>query len=81
MAEIVNQNARLKLEQVIGGKKMISKVENNFKVLQCLLREEGEKQMASNGEKLLLERLKYVSYDMEDVLDEWKTSLVKLETD
>ncbi|XVF60107.1 hypothetical protein PTKIN_Ptkin08bG0017200 [Pterospermum kingtungense] len=81
LVEIINESAKKKLLGVTGVNKEVRKLENHFKALQYFLKEDEERQMMSNGVKFWLGRLKNVGFDMEDLLDEGKTALSKLERD
>ncbi|OMO69134.1 Disease resistance protein [Corchorus olitorius] len=80
LATLTAQSASRQLRLVRGVEAEIENLESNFKAIQCVLEDAEEKQLVNKSVGLWLERLKQVSYDMEDVLDEWQTFLQKLAT-
>ncbi|KDO36240.1 hypothetical protein CISIN_1g039885mg, partial [Citrus sinensis] len=54
-------------------------LQDNFEAIQAVLVDADRRQMAEEPVRLWLEKLKYASYDMEDVLDEWNTARLKLQ--
>ncbi|OMO69069.1 Disease resistance protein [Corchorus olitorius] len=81
LATIAAENARQEFKLVTGVKKEVQNLESNFKAIQCVLEDAEERQVVNKSVGYWLERLKQVSYDMDDVLDEWKFALQKLETE
>ncbi|XP_021904876.1 putative disease resistance protein RGA3 [Carica papaya] len=70
----VEQEVRL----VVGVEEEVQKLTCNFKAIQDVL-EDAEKRLVKEANvRNWLEELKDASYDMEDVLDEWNTALLKL---
>ncbi|KAK5836912.1 hypothetical protein PVK06_012717 [Gossypium arboreum] len=49
--------------------------------LRLELEDAEEKEYMDKRVKLWLDKFRYVSYDMEDVLDEWETAVQQLQTD
>ncbi|GLT37651.1 hypothetical protein SLA2020_119550 [Shorea laevis] len=60
--------------------KEIKRLESNLSI-HGLLDDAEERQMKGRSIKIWLESLREVCYDMEDVLDEWNTALLKLQLD
>ncbi|XP_022775512.1 putative disease resistance protein RGA3 [Durio zibethinus] len=81
LAAITIENARQELKLVTDVEKEVEKLESNFKAIHDALEDAEEKQIVEKDVKGWLDKLKEVSYDMEDVLDEWSTALSKLQTD
>ncbi|XVE67681.1 hypothetical protein DITRI_Ditri09bG0007900 [Diplodiscus trichospermus] len=81
LTAITIKNARQELKLVTDVEKELGKLESNFKAIHCVLEDAEEKQIVQKSVKLWLERLKEVSYGMEDVLDEWETAIIKLNID
>ncbi|OMO69136.1 Disease resistance protein [Corchorus olitorius] len=79
LATVTAQSASRQLRLITGVEAEIENLESNFKAIQCVLEDAEEKQLVNKSVGLWLERLKQVSYDMEDVLDEWQTALQKLD--
>ncbi|XVF30981.1 hypothetical protein REPUB_Repub16aG0106000 [Reevesia pubescens] len=65
---------------VKGVEKEVARLESNFMAIQYELEDAEEKQYSDKRLKHWLQRFKQVSYDMEDVLDDWKTAIQKLRT-
>ncbi|XVF30983.1 hypothetical protein REPUB_Repub16aG0106200 [Reevesia pubescens] len=65
---------------VTGVEKEVKRLESNFEAIQYELEDAEERQYSDKRLKHWLERFKQVSYDMEDVLDDWKTALQELQT-
>ncbi|XVF30982.1 hypothetical protein REPUB_Repub16aG0106100 [Reevesia pubescens] len=65
---------------VKGVEKEAARLESNFMAIQYELEDAEEKQYSDKRLKHWLQRFKQVSYDMEDVLDDWKTAIQKLRT-
>ncbi|KAL9451700.1 hypothetical protein AB3S75_013301 [Citrus x aurantiifolia] len=74
-AEEIKQQVLL----VTGVKKEVKKLTNHLQAIQAVLEDAEEKQVTDRAVRLWLGRLKYASYDIEDVLDEWITARGKLQ--
>ncbi|GKV51305.1 hypothetical protein SLEP1_g57974 [Rubroshorea leprosula] len=74
---IIYEEGKREVKLVTGVGKEIKRLEENLESIQALLDDAEERQMKDKSIKIWLERLKEVSYDMEDVLDEWNTALLK----
>ncbi|TYJ49963.1 hypothetical protein E1A91_A01G171200v1 [Gossypium mustelinum] len=66
---------------VQGAEKEVKRLETNFKALQLELEDAEEKEYVDKRVKLWLDKFRDVSYDMEDVLDEWETAVQQLQID
>ncbi|KAJ4719014.1 Disease resistance protein [Melia azedarach] len=66
---------------VVGVKKEVKKLTNNLKAIQGVLVDAEQKQLKEAQVGAWLDQLKDTSYDMEDVLDEWKIARMKLQMD
>ncbi|XVE90035.1 hypothetical protein DITRI_Ditri20bG0044100 [Diplodiscus trichospermus] len=65
---------------VRGVEEEVNQLERNFKALQSELEDAEAKQYQNKRLKHWLDRFKEVSYDMEDVLDDWKTAVEEMQT-
>ncbi|XWS30446.1 hypothetical protein CRYUN_Cryun24cG0118500 [Craigia yunnanensis] len=81
LVKVTAENAQQELMLVTGVEKEVEKLQSNLKAIQCVLEDAEEKQIRDRSVRLWIERLKEVGYDMEDVLDEWKTAILKLKID
>ncbi|XP_022775517.1 putative disease resistance protein RGA3 [Durio zibethinus] len=81
LTAITVKNARQELKLVTDVEKEVEKLDSNFKAIRKTLEAAEQRQIMEQEVKGWLDKLKEVSYDMEDVLDEWSTALSKLQTD
>ncbi|GMI79133.1 hypothetical protein like AT3G14470 [Hibiscus trionum] len=65
---------------VRGAEKEVKRLESNFKALQLELEGAEEREYLDKRVKHWLDKFKDVSYDMEDVLDDWETAVLRLQT-
>ncbi|KAJ6861981.1 disease resistance protein RGA3 [Populus alba x Populus x berolinensis] len=71
--EKVGQEARL----VVGVENEVEKLTSNFQAIKDVLADAEERQLKDQLVKHWLDQLKDVSYDMDDVLDEWGIEIAK----
>ncbi|XP_044496549.1 putative disease resistance protein RGA1 [Mangifera indica] len=57
----------------------VDKLTNNLRAIQAVLFDAEQKQMKEEAVRVWLHRLKDVCYEVEDVLDEWNTAILKLQ--
>ncbi|XP_030959650.1 putative disease resistance protein RGA3 [Quercus lobata] len=57
----------------------VQKLESKFHTIQAMLNDAEKRQVKEEAVKLWLDKLKDVSYHMDDVLDEWNTAMIKAE--
>ncbi|XP_031248368.1 putative disease resistance protein RGA3 [Pistacia vera] len=79
LASFINQQARGGISLIVGAKQEIAKLQSNFLSIQALLADAENRQVKENAVRIWLEKLKDVSYDIDDVLDEWNTKFLKLQ--
>ena len=60
-------------------KQEVQKLETKFRTIQEVLNDAEKRQLKEEAVKLWLDKLKCVSYEMDDVLDEWNTAMIKEE--
>nr|POF09748.1 putative disease resistance protein rga3 [Quercus suber] len=72
-AQKVEQEIRL----VICVDKEIRKLEGNLQTVKAVLNDAEKRQVTEGAVKVWLEKLNIVCYEMEDVVDEWNTELIK----
>ncbi|XVE90039.1 hypothetical protein DITRI_Ditri20bG0044500 [Diplodiscus trichospermus] len=65
---------------VRGVEEDVKRLERNFEALQYEVEDAEEKQYLDKSLKHWLDRFKEVSYDMEDVLDEWKIAIQEMQS-
>ncbi|GLT37656.1 hypothetical protein SLA2020_119600 [Shorea laevis] len=81
LTTIIYEEVQQKLKLVTGLGKKVKRLKSNIESIHSLLDDAEERQMKDQSIKIWLEHLKEVRYDMEDVLDEWNTVLLKLQLD
>ncbi|KAJ4718811.1 Disease resistance protein [Melia azedarach] len=72
------QEAGERVRLVTGVEDEVKKLTSNFRAIQAVLADAEQRQMKEETVRFWLQQLKYASYDMEDVLDEWNTARMKL---
>ncbi|KAH9668920.1 hypothetical protein KPL70_021577 [Citrus sinensis] len=70
--------AKQQVRLVTGVGKKVEKLKRNFRAIQAVLVDAERRQVKEESVRLWLDELKDASYDMEDVLDEWNTTRLKL---
>ena len=60
-------------------KQEVQKLETKFRTIQAVLNDAEKRQLKEEAVKLWLDKLKCVSYEMDDVLDERNTAMIKEE--
>ncbi|XP_030969836.1 putative disease resistance protein RGA4 [Quercus lobata] len=78
-ASITVQEAKQEIRLVIGVDEEVRKLEGNLRTIQAVLDDAEKRQLMDGAVKLWLKRLKDVSYEMDNVLDEWNTAMIKSE--
>jgi hypothetical protein len=78
-ASIAAREAEQEIRLVVGVDKEVRKLEGNLRTIQAVLDDAEKKQLKDKAVKLWLKKLKDTSYEMDDVLDEWNTALIKSE--
>ncbi|OMO70922.1 Disease resistance protein [Corchorus capsularis] len=82
VSTILNQLAMIALEEVNlvrGVDAELEKLTDNLQAIQAVLEDAERRQVMEATVKLWVEKLKDISYDIDDVLDEWNTALLKLQ--
>ncbi|KAL4621619.1 hypothetical protein ACB092_06G242200 [Castanea dentata] len=78
-ASITTREAKQELRLVVGVDEEVRKLEGNLRTVYAVLEDAEKRQMKEHTVKLWLEKLKDVSYEMDNVLDEWNTAMIKSE--
>uniref|UniRef100_A0A2N9ID95 NB-ARC domain-containing protein n=1 Tax=Fagus sylvatica TaxID=28930 RepID=A0A2N9ID95_FAGSY len=63
---------------VVGVDKEVRKLEGNLRTVKAVLNDAEKRQATDEVVKLWPKKLKDISYEMDDVLDEWNTAMIKL---
>ncbi|KAL4636431.1 hypothetical protein ACB092_03G007900 [Castanea dentata] len=57
----------------------VQKLQTKFRTIQAVLNDAEKRQLKDEAVKLWVDRLEGVSYEIDDVLDEWNTAMIKEE--
>ncbi|XP_075656990.1 putative disease resistance protein RGA3 [Castanea sativa] len=60
-------------------KEEVQKLQTKFRTIQAVLNDAEKRQLTEESVKLWLDKLEGVSYEIDDVLDEWNTVMIKAE--
>ncbi|KAF9660616.1 hypothetical protein SADUNF_SadunfUnG0007900 [Salix dunnii] len=74
---LIAQKVQKEVGLVAGVKNEVRKLESNFQAIQAVLADAEQRQLKEESIKRWMGQLKDVSYDMDDVLDEWSTAIAK----
>ncbi|KAI3917516.1 hypothetical protein MKW98_021278 [Papaver atlanticum] len=77
--EIIKEQAKSKYKLVVGVDDEINDLRIRFERLQAFLHDAERRQMSEERVEKWLQMLKNVAYQMEDVLDEWRTEMLRLD--
>ena len=69
----------INIRLVVGVDEEVRKLEGNLRTVHAVLNDAEKRQVMDEAVKLWLKKLEDVSYEMDDVLDEWNTAIIKLE--
>ncbi|XP_031263631.1 putative disease resistance protein RGA3 [Pistacia vera] len=64
---------------VVGVDDQVQKLTSHFQAIRAVLEDAESRQFKDSGVRDWLDKLKEASYDIDDVLDEWNTSIGKLQ--
>ncbi|XP_044496570.1 putative disease resistance protein RGA3 [Mangifera indica] len=80
LVQITAQKIEEEVRLVGDVKKKLKKLQSNLEAIQAVLHDAEERQVKDDkAVRRWLDQLKDTSYDMEDVLDEWNTEIIKLQ--
>ena len=71
------RGAEQEIRLVVGVEKEIRKLEGKLQTVKAVLNDAEKRQVTEEAVKVWLEKLNNVCYEMEDVVDEWNTELIK----
>ena len=77
LVSTVAQEAEQEIRLVVGVDKEAKKLVDNLRAVQAVLNDAEKKQVTEDAVKVWLEKLNNVCYEMEEVVDEWNTELIK----
>ncbi|XP_031276231.1 putative disease resistance protein RGA3 [Pistacia vera] len=79
LASIARQLVEERLRLVVGVDDDVQNLTRNFRSIQAVLEDAENRQFKESAVRVWLDKLKEASYDIDDVLDEWNTSIGKLQ--
>ncbi|XVF85563.1 hypothetical protein PTKIN_Ptkin17bG0127200 [Pterospermum kingtungense] len=77
MAESLISIVLEQLASITGVEEEAKNLTSNLQAIQAVLKDAEERHLKEKTVKNWLDKLKEVSYDIDDVLDEWNTSILK----
>ncbi|KAK9278968.1 hypothetical protein L1049_028550 [Liquidambar formosana] len=81
LVSLASQKIEQEVSLVTGVETEVEKLTHALQSIQAVLVDAERRQVREESVKVWLGRLKDLSYDMDDVLDEWSTALLKLRID
>ncbi|XP_004306394.1 PREDICTED: putative disease resistance protein RGA3 [Fragaria vesca subsp. vesca] len=78
LASIIHQQVEKHVTLVVNVEKDVENLTHNFRAIGAVLKDAEERQVKEASVKLWLDDLKDVSNEMEDVLDDWNTGILRL---
>ncbi|KAM5581087.1 hypothetical protein ABKV19_010353 [Rosa sericea] len=77
LASVVYQHTNQAVKLVLNAEKDVSSFSSKLKAIQAVLEDAEKKQVTDPRVEDWLEKLKDVTYEMDDVLDEWNTVILR----
>ena len=79
LASITEREAEQEIRLVVGVSKEVRQLEGNLRTMKAVLNDAEKRQFKVNNGKLWLwlKKLEDVSYEVDDVLVEWNTAMIK----
>ncbi|KAI4356797.1 hypothetical protein L6164_000787 [Bauhinia variegata] len=78
LATLIGQEAAQEVKLVVGAEEQVEKITSNLQAIQDVLEDAEKKQVKQADVRDWLYKLKQASYDIDDVLDERNTAILKL---
>ncbi|KAJ9692899.1 hypothetical protein PVL29_011821 [Vitis rotundifolia] len=77
LASLIQQQIHQEVSLVVGVETEIQSLTDTLQVVRAVVADAEKRQVKEELVKVWLQRLKDIAYQMDDVLDEWSTSLLK----
>ncbi|XP_034695657.1 putative disease resistance protein RGA3 [Vitis riparia] len=77
LGSLIQQQIHQEVSLVVGVETEIQSLTNTLQIVRAVVADAEKRQVKENLVKVWLQRLKDIFYQMDDVLDEWSTSLLK----
>ena len=79
LASVAARELELESRLVLFGVQEVRKLESGLRTILPVLEDAERRQFTEEAVKLWLEKLKDLSYELDDVLDEWNTEMIRSE--
>ncbi|XP_034696661.1 putative disease resistance protein RGA4 isoform X1 [Vitis riparia] len=79
LALVIQQQIQQELRLVVGAENDTQKLTNTLKNIRAVLVDAEKRQVKDEAVKIWLKDLKGLAYDMDNVLDEWSSSILKVQ--
>ncbi|RVW83195.1 putative disease resistance protein RGA1 [Vitis vinifera] len=79
LASVLKQQIRQQVTLVVGVKSEVDNLKSTLQSIRAVLGDAEKRQFTEELVKVWLERLKDISYQMDDMVDGWNTALLKLQ--
>ncbi|BFG24745.1 hypothetical protein CerSpe_110190 [Prunus speciosa] len=76
---IIHKRIEHEVKVVVGVDRQVENIRSNLKAIHALLEDAEQRQVKEASVRDWLDKLKDVSYEMDYVLDEWNTGILKQE--
>ena len=77
LISVTSQQIAENVKSVVSVEKQVEKLTSNLQAIQTVLEDAEKRQVREASVKRWLDKLKDMSYEMEDLLDEWSTAILK----
>nr|TKS04594.1 hypothetical protein D5086_0000143190 [Populus alba] len=77
LSAVVAQQVQEEVNLVVGVKKQVDRLKSNLLDIQSVLEDADRKQVKDKAVRNWVDKLKDACYDMDDVLDEWGTAILR----
>lgn len=77
LATIIDREVREEVKLVVGVEKEVRRLSSNLSAIEAVLEDAEKKQLKDAAVKDWLAKLKEISYDMDNLVDEWNTAITK----
>lgn len=81
LISVTSQQIAEDVKSVVSVEKQVEKLTSNLQAMQTVLEDAEKRQIREASVKRWLDKLKGMSYEMEDLLDEWSTAILKSQID
>ncbi|KAK9919687.1 hypothetical protein M0R45_028269 [Rubus argutus] len=79
LASFINQQVQQQVKLIVDVNKEVAKLTHRFRAIEAVLKDAEERQVKEASVRFWLDSLKDVSYEVEDVLDEWNTEILRVQ--